>query len=397
MNITSTKSSSKSQPSGKSTLDIQHHSKLEQFAEKQKSIELLNKELSFVKKEYEELIDKKKSSENNDTIMLNIIELKDKIISLQQKIHSHESSDDEIDYLINTGDVLFQYYDIIDKGNHQDESHILLDKEKVEKSILKYLIQPEAKKEDFDSLKSKDKASLLEKYMASTMPNYVKPARVENKDKCNFCNSSNMNIMLNDGLTFCNDCHAVEYIIVDHDKPSYKQPPPDVVYFSYKRINHFNEWISQIQGKETTDIPDEVYDSILLEIKKQKITNMADLTRSKVKEILKKLKINKYYEHVPHIINKLNGLPSPHFDPELEEKLRSMFKQIQPLFLKHSPSCRKNFLSYSYIIVKFLQLLGKDEYVCHLSLLKSREKLAQQEQIWRLICDDLNWAFYKSI
>ena len=43
---------------------------------------------------------------------------------------------------------------------------------------------------------------------------------------------------------------------------------------------------------------------------KKRIDN-GDLTPSKVREILKKLKKNKYYEHVPHIINKLNGLPPP--------------------------------------------------------------------------------------
>lgn len=154
--------------------------------------------------------------------------------------------------------------------------------------------------------------------------------------------------------------------------------------------------ISQIQGKETTDIPEEVYDKILLEIKKQKITNMADLTYDKIREILRKLDINKY-EHIPHIINKLNGLPIPHFEPELEEKLRAMFKMIQPLFVKYAPPKRKNFLSYSYCLHKFIQLLGRDEYLRNLPLLKSREKLHLQDMIWKKICEELNWQFIRSL
>ena len=51
---------------------------------------------------------------------------------------------------------------------------------------------------------------------------------------------------------------------------------------------------------------------------------------------------------------------------ELEEKLRNMFKEIQVPFLKHSPLIRKNFLSYSYVIHKFIQLLEKDEYLKYL-------------------------------
>jgi hypothetical protein len=144
-------------------------------------------------------------------------------------------------------------------------------------------------------------------------------------------------------------------------------------------------------------IPEEVYDKILLEIKKQKITNMADITPKKVKEILKRLRSNKYYEHVPHIINKLNGIPIPHFEADLEEKLRTMFKMIQPSFLKHAPSNRKNFLSYSYCLHKLLQLLGRDEYLSSFPLLKSREKLAAQDQIFKKICEDLGWEFYPSL
>lgn len=124
---------------------------------------------------------------------------------------------------------------------------------------------------------------------------------------------------------------------------------------------------------------------------------MADLTNSKVKEILKTLKNNKYYEHIPHIINKLNGIPTPHFELEIEEKLRSMFKQIQPLFLKYAPKSRKNFLSYSFVIHKFMQLLGKDEYLSFFSLLKARDKLNQQDIIWKKICNELHWEFIPSI
>jgi hypothetical protein len=134
-----------------------------------------------------------------------------------------------------------------------------------------------------------------------------------------------------------------------------------------------------------------------LEIKKQKMSNMADLTPKKIKEILKRLNANKYYEHVPHIINRLNGIPIPHFEPELEEKLRNMFRQIQGSFLRHSPPRRKNFLSYSFVLHKFLQLLGKDEYLSVFPLLKSRDKLMAQDQIFKKICEDLNWQFIKSL
>jgi Poxvirus Late Transcription Factor VLTF3 like len=77
---------------------------------------------------------------------------------------------------------------------------------------------------------------------------------------------------------------------------------------------------------------------------------MAQITPEKIKEILKRLKANKYYEHINHIIHKLTGNPVPNFPPEVEEKLRQMFKMIQIPFFNHAPRSRKNFLSYSYTI-----------------------------------------------
>ena len=151
------------------------------------------------------------------------------------------------------------------------------------------------------------------------------------------------------------------------------------------------------QAEISHEIPQDILSMILIELKKERIDNVADIKSSKLKEILKKLNANKYYEHTAHIINKINGIPAPNIPKDLEERLRSMFKDIQIPFMKHCPSHRKNFLSYSYVLHKFIQLLEKDEYLQHFPLLKSREKLHEQDVIWKKICFELNWQFIKSI
>ena len=217
-------------------------------------------------------------------------------------------------------------------------------------------------------------------------------------DLCPHCQgASARTLVLHDGYVYCPTCHTIEYVLVDHDKPAYKEPPKEIAYFAYKRINHFNEWLNQSQGKETTEIPEDVYDNILLEIKKQKIQNMASLTPQRIKGILKKLRLNKFYEHSAHIISRLNGLPSPHLPPELEDRLRSLFCATQQPFLRHAPSTRKNFLSYSYCLHKMLQLLGEDQYLASFPLLRSREKLNQQDRIWEKICAEVGWEFIPSL
>ena len=214
---------------------------------------------------------------------------------------------------------------------------------------------------------------------------------------CPHCKAGNRHIVVNEGIAHCTACLTAERILMEVEKPSYKEPPSEVTYYQYRRGNHYNEWINQIQGKEYTDIPNEVIDSILVELNKQKITNMAVLTPPKVRQILRKLRYNKYYEHVAYIMYKLSGVPPPRLGEDTEEKLKQMFEAVQGPFLKHAPKGRTNFLSYAYVLRKFLEMLGKHEFLQFFPLQKSREKVHMCEITWRKICEELNWPFIRSI
>lgn len=161
-------------------------------------------------------------------------------------------------------------------------------------------------------------------------------------------------------------------------------------------INWING-LNQIQAKESTDIPQEVINNILLEIKKEKINNLSTIDAKKIKSYLKKLGYSKYYEHAAHIIYKINGKKPPILTQEIEEKLCRMFGDIQEPFAIVCPKKRKNFLSYSYVLHKFVQLLGLDELKELFPLLKSREKLHQQDKIWEGICKILYYEFIPSV
>jgi hypothetical protein len=170
-----------------------------------------------------------------------------------------------------------------------------------------------------------------------------------------------------------------------------------IINYSYKRENHFNEWLSQFQAQEMTTISSEVMDQLRVELKKMKIKNLEEITHAKIRSLLKKLRLNKYYEHVPYITNILNGIKPPTMKPELEANLRIMFKDIQKPFDENCPSERKNFLSYSYVLYKFCELLGEDEYLQYFPLLKSKAKLYAQDVIWKKICNDLKWEYIPTI
>ena len=211
---------------------------------------------------------------------------------------------------------------------------------------------------------------------------------------CSACNSTNV---ISDDITSdltCMSCGVSTYYMMEGNM-SYKdeQEHEKIFVYSYKRENHFNEWVSQFQAQETTNIPSSVIDQLRSEFKKQKIKNLNDITHAKVRSVLKKLRFNKYYEHVPYISNLLNGIQPPNMSASLEAKLRHMFDEIQEPFNKHCPKERKNFLSYSYVLYKFCELLGEDDFLVCFPLLKSKEKLYQQDVIWKNICKELRWEF----
>jgi len=238
--------------------------------------------------------------------------------------------------------------------------------------------------------------NIINEYMSSVDDSYNKGIVNYNLDKCKLCRHT-MKYSLVDSELLCEHCGFTESIIINSENVSYKDPPREANYFAYKRMNHFNEWLAQFQAKETTEIPEEIYKNLYEEINKNMNINIHKITTKQVREILKKLEYNKYYEHIPHIINVLNGKKAPKLTNEEEAQLRNLFKEIQLPFSNNCPEDRKNFLSYSYVLHKFCELLEYDYLLSHFPLLKSREKLLQQDKIWKLICKDLHWQYIPSI
>ena len=218
-------------------------------------------------------------------------------------------------------------------------------------------------------------------------------------DICKTCPDSNILSLYDTSDLVCDSCGLVIANLVNQELTyrEEQETSEKVINYSYKRENHFNEWLSQFQAQEMTCIPEEVIEQLRSELKKMKIKKLEDITHAKIRGLLKKLRLNKYYEHVPYITNILNGIKPPNMPPELEEYLRIMFKDIQKPFDDKCPTERKNFLSYSYVLYKFCELLGEDDYLQYFPLLKSKEKLYQQDVIWKKICHDLRWEFIATV
>jgi hypothetical protein len=264
---------------------------------------------------------------------------------------------------------------------------------------------PSVETKDVVGLKIKSKTGtrrkdIYNRYLVEVEKENDKNEKPQNSDlmPCKNCNAK-FSFILDEIVAdrICKECGVTEYYPTEEVGFKEEQDMEKNIIYSYKRENHFNEWVSQFQAKESTNVPEEVISLLRNEFKKQKIRELSEITHEKVKTLLKKLDKSKYYEHVPYIATMLNGIQPPTMPQSLEDRLRLMFHQIQKPFEKHKPEKRKNFLSYSYVLYKFCELLGEDNYLPCFPLLKSKEKLYAQDEIWKKICTELQWEYIKTV
>lgn len=212
---------------------------------------------------------------------------------------------------------------------------------------------------------------------------------------CENCNIEE-HMIYNEGIYVCPKCANTDNCIIESEITNYKDPMVEKTTFPYDRKNHFREWVSQLQAKESKEIPQNIFDLIKCELKKYRKKKLCYTEIEYMKGILKKLKQSAYYDHVFYIISVINKEPPPSIDRETEETLYKMFDMIQEPFERHCPKDRINFISYGFILNRFFQLIGKQEYMKYFPLLKSRIKQRQQDLIWRSMCKDLGWKYYPS-
>lgn len=380
----------------KTTLDVIHQQYLQKITEEHEE-----------SKQIEESIKEIKSHIYETTDDLVRGQLENKLQHLNE-VYTKKNNEDRIyDYLLDAGDVLFDYYNLQEKISKGHTTSISQWTKRKPGDVLSALetaasidnnVELEEVKPKVRQIETVNRDMLLEKYLTIVNPEYVKK-KSELDDMSGECTECGADMMFsqNEAMLYCTECGMTEFMLIDSDRPSYKDPPRESSYYAYKRINHFNELLAQFQAKGSTDIPQDVLDQIIHELKKQRITDFKNIKYRQMREILRKLKMNRQYDHIPYIISRLNGTIAPIMERETEEKLRHMFKEIQPSFQKHCPKNRRNFLSYSYVLYKFCELLELDDFLESFPLLKNRDKLYQQSKVWQCICEEMGWEYIRSI
>ena len=330
-------------------------------------LDVHNQTLDIFNKEYMNLPELKEELSNNP----NNSQLKDKIYDVENRIS-------ETRYLLKAMPYMSKV--IIKNEQHKDENK-LSSFIKTQGCVLK--------------------GQLYNEYMATCHNVIINYSENDNDlDDPKWCYSCKTDKVLNTSraeLT-CPDCGESIHYQDCETNPEYSDNIQILSPFAYQRINHFKDFLSQLQAKNyLCVIPEEVLTGIQKEFKKERITDPKDITPKRIKGYLKKLHLNKYYEHVNSLVCTFTGVMPNQLDIDTECRLIQMFKEIQTPFEKYCPKERKNFLSYSYTLHKMCQIIGRPDLLPNFPLLKSREKNYVQDCIWKGICADLGWQYISSV
>jgi len=359
-----------------STLENKHRQKIKDFESDKNNLNNIEIECSEIIKEINNMDNnREKFTLNDQKKRANLLDKKD---MLEKKIYELKNNINEMDYYDKTGDILLNYY------NAKDNDEVVIES----KSILKIL----TKKKPSEQIEEKNiinKSELFEKYCQIT-----EGIRINHDDgskRIKYCLECKIEKILNivESSYTCPVCGDMEVIIMDEDVQIKDYSP-------YKRLNRFREWLNAFQAKQSPDIDDQVFKDIIVELNKIRLFDLTLLNRDKMRAILKKIKLNHLYEHTHYIINKLSGLPPPKITRDMEKMFIKMFLMIQDPWTKHKLESRKNFLSYSYVLHKFCELLELDHLLECFPLHKQLDILMENDNIWKKICTDLNWDFISS-
>lgn len=326
-----------------------------------------------------------KDEEEKSFTIEQVMDYQDKLRDITAEIKSLKAK--KVDYFLDNSKYIFDYFE-----NKKDISigNVATNKNKMLESFFK--MKPA---ENSNVIESKNN-NIFQKYLTNIDDSFLDiNSFLRPTDVCQSCYKGELIPMDDEGVLICNVCFKNVQYLIENEKPSYKEPPKEVCFYAYKKINHFKEILAQFQGKETTQIPADVIENLKYQIKKERI-EYDKLTYYKTKELLKKLGYNKYYEHINFIKDKL-GIKPPIISQELEETLCNFFMEIQYPYAKHCPDYRVNFLHYYYVLYKLFELLDETQYLPEIPMLKDREKLIEQDAIWKKICEELDWEFIATI
>lgn len=181
---------------------------------------------------------------------------------------------------------------------------------------------------------------------------------------------------------------------------AYNECPGGPLYHSggYRRHNHFRDFSKDFTGgcEGMNFVSNELREAVL------EVCPKKALEPIEMKQVLKKAGFASMYQHSIQIGSQLNLFPAARFTPYEREQLDGYFSATEEAWNSLSPlekmdpttgKIRKSILPLSYLTSKYLQFLGKWEYLFLTRMPKNMARLRFYDSVWKAICLRNEWDF----
>lgn len=181
----------------------------------------------------------------------------------------------------------------------------------------------------------------------------------------------------------------------------------EMISYRYRKINHFNERVTHVQGKETTPIDAAVLKAVITDLHRRRFKSPDQITFADVRQSLKNIKATKLYQRDVSVHRAITGKKPVQLTRGEEEIFRIMFMALLPVYVRYQslyakreeaaglavPERKKNFPSYPCVIARFAILIGKSELLPQIRLLKGETHLLRQDIIMEDCFREIGWQF----
>jgi len=336
-----------------------------------------------------------------------LYELKEKAEQLMENMKEWEKRKKK--YIIENADFIFKYFEdkkqISDGKSTVDTNETKPTLESKNRKLFNKLFKIKSEEEKRNEMEENGKNEThtncyneikqrnLQKYwknVCNEIPNVQET--LISSEMCENCGKGEYVINEEEGTYNCHLCGHFTLQYVNTQKNFNNEAPGEVTYTTYDRLIHFKEILSQFQAKETTKIPEEIVNNIANRIRKERITDISQIDYDKMREILRTLGYNQYFEHI-QLINSIFGIEPPQMQKELYDTLCVLFMEIQQPWALYCPPNRTNFFNYTYVLYQLCVLLGQHQYLPFIPMMKNPKKRLNMDEIWKKLCEHLDWEY----
>lgn len=243
-----------------------------------------------------------------------------------------------------------------------------------------------------DSAKIHRKNQIVLEYLRIAKK-YVKLENLRKKTRkltCDACFSTNLKQSDDDSIYICVCGNEVE--ILD-DAPTFKDSERVNMSsrYTYTCRGHFIEAMNRFEGKQNTEIPEGILDTLRNEMKLHKLT-IDTFTKDHLYMFLSENRLSDFYADINLIYFLITKINPPDIT-KYRNELLEMLDQLEEAYKEVKDDDRLNSLNVNWKLYKLLQILDydcrKDDFFC----LKTPTKQGEHEEKWRDMIDYLKTCY----